>query len=78
MCSSGGKGTHSCGLNDRYCRTCGNPTIFFEQGFLPDYRESETYAALLKAEKGIGKRHLNLVMIQTDGTVLSKKQEGIS
>jgi len=78
VCSSGGKGTHSCGLNDRYCRTCGNPTIFFEQGFLPDYRESETYAALLKAEKGIGKRHLNLVMIQTDGTVLSKKQEGIS
>ena len=68
VCITNGKGAHACSPNDRYCSICGNPTIFYQAGWLPDYAGTETFAELQSSEKLSPKEH-PLMMIQQDGTI---------
>ena len=69
VCDSNGKGAHSCGANDRFCRICGSETLFRKEGFLPDYRESEVFGQLMKEEPQHRKKRIrmNRILILPDG-----------
>ena len=68
-CVSDGGEKHVCGVNDRYCRICGNPTLFFQAGMLPEYTETETFAELRKAEKYSVRKRAARLIIQPDGEI---------
>lgn len=68
VCDSDGKGAHGCGVNDRYCSICGNPTVFKKAGWLPEYTETSEFAELLAAEKHMSKEASRL-LIQQNGEI---------
>ena len=69
-CCTGKKnGSHACGPNDRYCTTCGSPTMFYQAGFLPDYKETEEYSLLCEAESRNDASQSSQIMILPDGTM---------
>ncbi len=74
-CVPEGGPMHACGVQDRFCRQCGSPTRFFQSGFLTDYRLTEAYALLLKAEKKRNPARPRLLMIQPDGRVRNMEEE---
>ena len=68
-CCTGGTGSrHACGPNDRYCTVCGQPTLFLQSGFLPDYDNTETYESLRHAETGTHTQEAVQILIMPDGT----------
>ena len=67
VCARDGKGAHGCGVNDRYCSICGNPTIFRKAGWLPEYTETSEFAELLAAEKQ--KKKASRLLIQQNGEI---------
>ena len=69
VCVSEGQGAHSCGVNDRYCSTCGEPTFFFRAGWLPEYIETKEYEELRNTEKKGTKAQPSWLMIQPDGEI---------
>ena len=68
VCASDGKGAHGCRINDRYCSICGNPTIFKQAGWLPEYTETSEFIELLAAEKHMTKEASRL-LIQQSGEI---------
>ena len=74
-CTGGSGSHHVCDPNDRYCSVCGQPTLFQEAGFLPDYTNTETYRMLRDAEAGDYTRSTVQILIMPDGTTQLLKQE---
>ena len=74
-CSPVAGQSHSCDPNDRFCQVCGQPTLFFQAGFLPDYKETDTYSRLCSAEKSAGITQIGRLVINTDGTTYPLDQE---
>ena len=74
-CTGGSGSHHACGPNDRFCPVCGQPTLFQEAGFLPDYTSTETYRMLRDAETGTHMRGVVQILIMPDGTTQLLKQE---
>ena len=68
-CCTGGTGSHhACGPNDRFCTVCGQPTLFLQSGFLPEYDKTETYKALRHAETRKQTQDPVQILIMPDGT----------
>lgn len=65
---------HAAWLNDRYCRQCGSPTLFFQSGLLPDYAATKTYQELITAERNSTNSTVSELLINSEGT-LSKLRE---
>jgi hypothetical protein len=74
-CTGGSGSHHACDPNDRYCSVCGQPTLFQEAGFLPDYTSTETYRMLRDAEAVTHTRSAIQILIMPDGTMQLLKQE---
>ncbi len=74
-CVSDGTGSHACDPNDRYCRVCGKPTLFYQAGMLPDYSQTETFTALRQAEADAIKPQTFQLMIDSDGRMIILNQE---
>ena len=74
-CVSGGRGSHACGPNDRYCRICGKPTAFYQAGLLTEYTETEDWQQLLAAEASAIKHEVAQIMLQCDGTMTILNRE---
>ena len=72
---SDGTGSHACDPNDRYCRACGKPTLFYQAGLLPDYSQTETFTALRQAEADAIKPQTFQLMIDSDGRMIILNQE---
>ena len=75
VCDASNGKAHACVNDDRYCPTCGAPTIFFQAGFLPGYRESETYRQLLEMEKNPVNPMPSALVIKDDGRIKEAQQE---
>ena len=68
-CCTGGTGSyHTCSANDRFCTICGQPTLFLQSGFLPEYDKTETYKALRYAETRTHRQDAVQILILPDGT----------
>ena len=74
-CVSDGAGSHACDPNDRYCRICGRPTIFYQAGFLPAYTETEAWTQLRAIEAKASKHSSVLLMLQCDGSMTIMNRE---
>ena len=67
-CCIGGKnGNHPCLPNDRYCTCCGQPTIFFQAGYLTEYTQTDTYRHLLEDEMDSLNWKANQMIIDSNG-----------
>lgn len=75
VCTSGKGEKHFCGLEDRYCPICGQPTVFFQAGFLPEYKESETFQHLLKTEGLRENQKQTPLVIKDDGRIADARKE---
>ena len=67
-CAGDSESHHARSPNDRFCTVCGQPTLFLQSGFLPDYASTETYKALCSAEKRTQTQDAFQILIMPDGT----------
>ena len=74
-CAGGAGAHHACGPNDRFCTVCGQPTLFLQAGFLPEYDATETYRALRDAETETQTQNAVQILIMPDGTTQLIQQE---
>lgn len=74
-CAGGAGAHHACGPNDRFCTVCGQPTLFLQAGFLPEYDTTETYKALRDAETETQTQYTVQILIMPDGTTQLIQQE---